>query len=155
MLRPIKGYEAIYSIDENGKVWSWQSSRFLKPGLDTAGYYQVSFTRDKKAKMFKLHRLLMLTFKPTDKIGVEVNHIDGVKTNNNLDNLEWVSHRDNVLHSMRNGLQRSIKLSKDSVIKIRELKKTGGYNNRQLAEMFGISREHARDICLNKTRVFV
>lgn len=65
------------------------------------GYLMVNFTINGAQKGFLVHRLVATQFKPNlDQSRPQVNHIDGVKTNNNVDNLEWVSPKENVRHAI-------------------------------------------------------
>ena len=86
-----------------------------------------------------------------------MNHIDGDKSNNNVDNLEWATSAENNKHAYDTGLfttfgenQPTSILKYDEVVKIRELHKTGKYLHRELAEMFGMSRRHIGNIVNNK-----
>ena len=93
-MEPIKGYEN-YEIDVWGNVWSKQNKKFLKPQLDKDGYSKVVLFKDGKPKYVRLHRLLALQFiENPDNLPV-VDHIDRDKSNNNLDNLRWVTQSQN------------------------------------------------------------
>ena len=89
-IKPIKGYEGLYSVTSNGKVWSIRQHHYMKPATNNNGYEKVVLhSADGKQKTFYIHRLVLNTFNPTNKMNVEVNHIDGNKKNNKLSNLEW------------------------------------------------------------------
>lgn len=96
----IPGYSN-YTINEQGEVWSNTSSKFMTPvDKNGKGYLGFNLTDDTgKSKNVYLHRLLMLTFKPTNLPNMEVNHIDTNPSNNSLDNLEWVTRAQNQAHS--------------------------------------------------------
>lgn len=105
-----------YMIDTSGNVYSCivgrgklarnsgSPQRVLKQVLDTTGYYIVSLTDGKVKRNRSIHRLLALAYIPNPNNLPHVNHIDGNKTNNNLDNLEWTSVLDNTQHAIRIGL---------------------------------------------------
>ena len=94
-----------YCITESGRIYSLKSKRFLSTQYNDGGYAVVTLRKDGKTNTLKIHRLLCLMFKPeTHFDGAFVNHKDGNKKNNNLDNLEWCSRSENVLHAYELGL---------------------------------------------------
>ena len=113
--KDIVGYEGLYQVSNLGKVRSLdrtytQKARsgsvlahtykgcVLKPN-NVGGYLQVNLQKHKKRNDQKIHRLVAQAFIPNLENKREVNHIDGDKTNNNADNLEWVTTSENQLHS--------------------------------------------------------
>lgn len=99
----------IYYIDETGKVFSKKSgkTRELKLKQKTCGYLYAYLMRDdKKVDTLRVHRIVAKLFleKPSNPNRVYVNHIDENKTNNNVSNLEWVTPKENNLHSLRKAL---------------------------------------------------
>lgn len=87
-----------YLINKSGQVFSYQKNRILNPA-NLGGYKSVNLCVDGKLKSFKIHRLLMFTFKDNIDNKPVVNHIDENKLNNNLDNLEWMTQQENSAHS--------------------------------------------------------
>ena len=83
-----------YLIYENGKVYNKKYNRFLKPSLRN-GYLSVSLYKDCKEKKMALHRLIALYYIPNPENKECVDHIDRITTNNNIENLRWVTHREN------------------------------------------------------------
>jgi Tol biopolymer transport system component len=74
--------------------------RELKKVKQSTGYLIVNVRLEgNKTKVIRVHRLVALSFLPNPKNLPQVNHIDGDKTNNKLDNLEWISNKDNMLHA--------------------------------------------------------
>jgi hypothetical protein len=94
----------------------------MKPALDGNGYFRTAIVkkdRPKKSSTIKVHRLVAEAFVPNPTNLPEVNHKDGVKVNNVAENLEWVTHRQNIQHSFANKLQTNIG-SKNPISKLTE-----------------------------------
>lgn len=101
MLKDIRGYEGLYAVSDEGKVWSYRSKRFLSNGIDTQGYEYVLLCNSGHQKNARVHRLVLETFNPVEGMEkLQVNHIDEVKRNNNLSNLEWMTAQQNVAYSV-------------------------------------------------------
>lgn len=93
----------LYSISDRGNVKKNSSGKLLKPSKKPNGYMQINlFTCDGRRKKEYIHRLVALTFIPNPHKRPEVNHIDGVRDNNNLSNLEWVTRKENAFKSSLN-----------------------------------------------------
>lgn len=94
-------FEDLYEVSTTGLVRNIKTGRIKSQRLDRYGYNRV--TLYPSSKTYTIHRLVMLTFKPDEK-NENINHIDGDKTNNNIDNLEWCTvshnskHRSTILH---------------------------------------------------------
>ena len=101
VFKPLEGVNTDYSISNLGRVYSNLSNKFLKPWLDSRGYYQrISlYDNNGKRKHYSIHRLVATLFVEGYEEGLEVNHIDEDKKNNNSNNLEWVTHSENMLYS--------------------------------------------------------
>lgn len=120
--KDVKGYEGLYKISNLGNVLSLNFnhsnySKCLKP-FDNDGYLRVAFNCNNQYKRFLVHRLVAEAFIPNPENKPFINHIDGNKRNNNIDNLEWVSASENTRHAIRIGLrpancQHEIKYGKD------------------------------------------
>ena len=89
----IKGFED-YQITDNGLVWSKKRNVFLKPSL-SAGYNHVILCNDGKQKTFLVHRLVAEAFIPNPENKPCVDHINGDRTDNSVENLRWVTPREN------------------------------------------------------------
>ena len=94
--KTVKGF---YYISNNGDFYSTFTKRLLKPQKCHKGYLYVEIGR----KKYKVHRLVAEYFIPNPKNLPQVNHIDCDKTNNNVNNLEWVTNRQNYEWSLKNG----------------------------------------------------
>lgn len=140
-----------YKIDEYGNVFSkgnkkWQSTT-------KQGYKRISLVCDDgKTRKFLVHRLVALTYLPNPENKPEVNHKDGVKYNNHVDNLEWVTRDENMKHAFSTGLNnnegenngRSI-LSKEDVIDI-YMKALDGARVIDLSKEYSVSNSCISDI---------
>ena len=87
-----------YTIYENGDIYSKirrGGGGKLKPSLHKTGYYLVNLTKDSVNKHFSIHRLLGICFIPNPDNKPMIDHIDRDRTNNNLNNLRWVSAKEN------------------------------------------------------------
>lgn len=97
-MRPLIGYEGLYSVTKDGRVFSHFKDKFLTP-KNRGEYHAVSLYKDGSRKNHSIHRLVAETFLENPNHYPEVNHIDEDKHNNHVDNLEWCSISDNQSHS--------------------------------------------------------
>lgn len=102
--RWIQGYEGLYSIDIDGNIWSYHNSK-MKLKAHKSKYIEISLRKDGIDRRYKVHRLIANAFIPNPDHLPQINHIDGDKYNNKIDNLEWVTNADNMIHAYRTGLQ--------------------------------------------------
>lgn len=109
--KDVVGYEGIYQVSNLGKVKSLDrvyngrnlKSKVLKLTLNIYGYLRFTARKENTIKTLFVHRLVLEAFNPIlEKL--QVNHIDGIKTNNKLENLEWVSDSENKKHAYKTGL---------------------------------------------------
>ena len=138
-----------YEVYDDGRIYSWSTKRFIKPGLNSSGYLTVCLydgSKPKKPRSYLVHRLVAKCFFGNSDL--QVNHIDGNKQNNALHNLEYCDQLENFRHAVavlginlgtRNG---NNKLSKEQVDEIRNHKGTSA----SIARRMGISERHASDI---------
>jgi hypothetical protein len=90
----IKGYSN-YLIYPDGRVWSKNSNKFLKPGTDKSGYLLVSLSKDGKPKSCSIHRLVAEHYIPNPDKLPQVDHRYRDKTDNRVENLSWVTPLEN------------------------------------------------------------
>ena len=105
VIKPIEE-QPNYYITSEGELWSTKRGcNVLKPGRDSGGYYTVSLWKQGRGKTYRIHRLLAQSFIPNPECKGDVNHIDGVKSNNDLSNLEWNTRQENLAHAFDTGLR--------------------------------------------------
>ncbi|WP_373768472.1 NUMOD4 domain-containing protein [Jeotgalibaca porci] len=165
--KDISGYEGIYKISNLGRVLSvaridkrgWKrKEKILKPALNDWGYKFVVL-QDKKSKV--VHRLVAKEFCANPKHKPYTNHIDGDKTNNRAENLEWVTHQENILHACRSGLRKTPKgennhnarLRNKQAEEIRSEYKKSEVTHKQLAEKYNVSDSVIQKVLNYKTYI--
>ena len=157
---PIEGYDG-YLVSKEGEVWSERSNKLLSLFPDSNGYLLCNLYRDGKRKLCKIHRLVALTFIPNPENKPQVNHIDGNKLNNHIDNLEWASAKENTNHAWNSGLSKSIsgsartdsKLTEEDVLYIRTnyIPKSPDFGGRALAKKFNVVPSVISNVVNGKT----
>ena len=154
----IKMFDA-YLIYADGRVQNKNTGRFLKPDTsDRRGYLRVTLCTKGTTKRFGVHRLVAMRWIPNPEGKRFVNHKDGNKRNNSVDNLEWVTASENEYHSYRvlgkkvpRGADRwNSKLTDEQVAEIRELRKT--HSVIKIAQIFGLSRGYVTDLVSGRYR---
>lgn len=101
MWAKIKGYDN-YSVSSNGEVRNDIRMSILKPNKNCKGYLYVILSKDNKQVNKKIHRLVAESFLPNPNNKPTVNHINGIKTDNNVNNLEWATNQENSAHYWQN-----------------------------------------------------
>lgn len=107
--KEIANYDGKYEVSNNGNVRNSKTKKLLKPSDNSFGYYKVCLSKNGKITTHRVHRLVAETFLNNPDELPQVNHINGIKTDNRVENLEWVSIKDNIIHSFANGLNKSRK----------------------------------------------
>lgn len=102
--RDIEGYEGLYQVSDDGQVFSIRAKRARKIHVRKDGYLYVSLHKDGKVIEPGVHRLVAKAFVPNPENKREVNHINGIKTDNRVDNLEWMTPKENTAHAFYTGL---------------------------------------------------
>ena len=100
VFKDIENYEGLYKVTNQGRVYSLISKKFLKPQSDK-GYLRVHLYKNNKQKNYKVHRLVANAFIPNPMNLPEVNHINEVKSDNRVSNLEWCSASYNCRYGAR------------------------------------------------------
>lgn len=108
--KPISGTKGFIEVSTYGRVRSWLRGepKVLKTQQDKKGYHRLRVTIDRQKNSYRVHREVARAFIPNPLQLPQVNHKDGNKSNNAVENLEWVSNADNAHHAMQNGLWASV-----------------------------------------------
>ena len=96
--KDIPEYEGLYQVSNLGRVKSLKREKFLKPNVDAYGYLCVDLYKNKNHNFKRIHRHVAEAFIPNLENKPQINHIDGNKQNNNVNNLEWVTPCENIKH---------------------------------------------------------
>jgi hypothetical protein len=171
-MKPIKEYEELYFISEEGEVFSKtrKNTLRLKPCRKPNGYLYVTLYKKGNHVKKSIHRLVMENFVPNPNNLPQVNHIDGNKTHNHITNLEWCNASENAKHSWNMGnrvftekakessrknvklaLAKLKKFTNEDVAIIRELRDSYGIGCRRLQRMFSVSKSCIDNILNEKT----
>lgn len=148
----IPGYEGYYQVSNTGLVKritggkGAQIGRVLKP-VNFIGYSEVGLSVNGKIRRYRIHNLVMLAFVGIPN-GLEVNHINGIRNDNRLENLEYVTHRQNIIHARdiiktlnppRGEASKSSKLTNEQVREIRKLYIPYVMGMQRLAKIYGVA----------------
>lgn len=169
--KDIPGYEGMYRVSNDGQVKSLsrkekskanstriRKGQFMKPKLTHDGYHEHTLSKACKREYIRTHRIVMMAFSPIDEyMDMEVNHINGIKLDNRLENLEWVTTKANIQHSIEIGLQNPVgssnanaKTTEEQVISARRLK-SAGLKNIEISNELGIPASRVKQIVNNVT----
>lgn len=153
--RDIANYEGLYRVSRTGLVYSVRREKILIPSLDGNGREIVDLYKAGIRDTWKVHALVATTFIGPYPEGKEINHKDGNRRNNTAENLEYVTHKENIQHAFTNGLtplgedRTQAKLSMDEVGQIRQ-QYAAGETQDSLAEKFGVSQSLISEIVNQK-----
>lgn len=153
----VRGYARNYAVSTGGRVLSFKylRPRLLKYWVNLGGYPHVTLTMSGVQKNFLVHRVVAETFLPREHWHLQVNHKNGIKTDNSVSNLEWVSPGQNMSHAYSSGLKKrgqfhyKAKLSSVQVKEIRESKETREF----LAATYGVAKTTIGGIQRLETRL--
>lgn len=138
-----------YVINDSGEIRNVNTGNYLKKKIERNGYIRVSLMKKSGGTTYvSLHRLLMMAFRPVENMDkLQINHIDGDKTNNSFDNLEWVTSKENIHHAINTGLTNFDYLvgektnlahySEEDAKKVISLLKTNRYTDKEISELTG------------------
>ena len=157
-MKDILGFEGLYAVTKDGKIWSHYKSAWRKCVLDKDGYLYVILIKNRKNFNMKLHRAIALAYIRNPENLESINHKNGVKTDNRIENLEWCSMKSNRAHAQLNRLYRQgekhayATLTNKQISEIRRVAVMEKLGPSALAKRFKITKSHASNIVHYKTR---
>lgn len=162
MKKPIKNFENLYEITDDGCIISIKTGKISRGYRTNKGYLSFDFRRQ-KGKCVSVHRLVAEAFIPNPENKPQVNHIDGDKTNNRVENLEWVTNGENQIHAFKNNLQKgnfehpNSKLTLEQVLYIKNNCIVGSkiYGMQTLAKKFNVCNSTIKQIIQGKSYRYV
>jgi hypothetical protein len=155
VMKPINKYPE-YSISKHGEVHSkYRGGRILKPVKSGNGYFHVFLCKDRKRKTVKVHQLVMEAYGPPQPSPQhQINHVDGNKQNNDIENLEWTTPSENMKHAVKNGLVIAPKpfrcFDQGDVSEIKNLL-SDGLKQTEIAFMYEVNKSTISRIARNQT----
>ena len=159
--KPIENYQGYYSVSNLGRIRSEERvvphkrsgsktirEKILAPGLNRHGYLLAYLTQNGVKKTMKIHRLVAEAFLDNPNNLPAVNHKNGLKIDNSVDNLEWCSFAANNQHAYDSGLKKAAKGSKNGLAKlteldvelIREMVSIWKMQQKEIAKLFGVGK---------------
>lgn len=148
--KDVVGWEDMYSVSSEGRVYSKHTKTLRKPRTEKLGYLSVDLWNNNYMKRLKVHRMVAQAFIVNPENKPQVNHKDGDKANNKLSNLEWATAKENSQHAYSNKLSRPTVGARHGRSKLTELEaffiKHSELPNKDLATEFGVSQRLIRKI---------
>jgi len=138
-----------FTIFSDGKLYNRKTNNYIKWHKDTSGYYIARISENGEKRLVKQHRLLAQYFIQNPKNKTEVNHINGVKYDNHLENLEWVTRSENTKHAYDNGL---IKVTRPCKKIIDSITNKVYESVKEAAELNNITKGHLSDMLNGRKR---
>ncbi|PUA41458.1 endodeoxyribonuclease [Pseudomonas protegens] len=143
--REVAGYDGRYRVSSDGRVIG-PKGKVLMPIPNKHGYPRAQLYKDHKRKTRFVHQLVAEAFISNPLGHPQINHIDGIKTNNNVSNLEWCTQSENTMHAFKLGLLAPITGEKNGQSKLSEvqvkeiLSHDSSVNGQALAKLYGVSK---------------
>lgn len=143
-----------YFATKDGRIWSepkghkYTVGRFLRPSLNAGGYFRINLCKNKKRYRCLIHRLILETFVGPCPDGMACCHNNGIRTDNQLENLRWDTYSNNQLDSVKHGTSSgllygensgNVKLTEQKVRMIIYMYRTKEFLQKEIAEIYNIS----------------
>ncbi len=153
--RDVVGYEGLYSVSDRGDIFSHKTNKLRMLSVDKDGYLKIALSKDAHVTHFMVSRVVLFAFVGDPFNKAECNHINGIKADNRVGNLEWVTRSENELHAYKTKLFEApkgsnhwaAKFSESDVKKIRNLVSTGKRGIvTELAKQYGVSHQAISDL---------
>ena len=156
--RPVPQTNDRYYASNMGRLLTrrWHNANIhaiMKPSLDACGYLRTMILKNGEYHTIKMHREIAKVFIPNPLNKPTINHINGIKTDNRIENLEWATQSENVSHAFAIGLENNAgeghprhKLTNAIVLRAREMRKTG-MKYKDIARELGFKKEVINDCC--------
>lgn len=146
--KEIEGYNGHYQVSNHGRIKSFKRNAngdILKTPANNRGYSQAYLCLPGIEKSYNAHVIVAKTFLANPHSKPCVNHIDGNKRNNHINNLEWVTHKENTAHAFATGLNKANygarKLTELSVKEIRYLHRYNAKSMKELSKIYGVTTQ--------------
>jgi len=161
--KPVIGYDGMYEVSNYGNVRSYLNYQWGVKNTPhilkqcKCGRQRDYFGVNLLGSVKRVHRLVAQSFIDNPNNKPFINHKDGNKSNNKIENLEWCTAKENTQHAYETGLLNNkgehcitSKLTKNDVVKIRKIYKDGGVTQKQIAKIWGVSRSQIGFIVTKK-----
>ena len=159
--RAVSGYEGLYEVSSGGKVrrisgWGnknngWrQATGLVKLETNKSGYMRIKLSKNGIRTWYLVHRLVALAFIENPDEKPYVNHKDGNKANNSVDNLEWCTSRENQVHAFATGLKQPTR--RRAVVTSNSIEEKHFPSLTACASYLGIDSGHVRLLCSGKVK---
>lgn len=157
---PVYKYEGLYTVNKLGEVFSLRNKIYLKKVKHKDGYFFVHLSYPQKTKVKSVHKIVVESFLGPVPKGLCINHINGIKTDNRLENLEVVTYKQNIEHAWKTGLSKpkygvgsGATISFDKIKKIRKDYEKG-MSQADLVRKYKSSKGNMHSIIYKKTRKY-
>lgn len=142
--KDILGYERLYTINTEGIVAA-SNGKTRIPYKNHRGYLRINLSKNNKVKSFSVHRLVAAAFIDNPDNRPDVNHINGIRDDNRVINLEWCTQSENQIHAFNIGLQKGNMGSANGSSKlyesdIKHIRSICGVSHKFIAEIYGVGR---------------
>lgn len=160
--RPIKDFQRLYKVSNHGNIFSLRTNKYRKLQKDKDGYLKVTLYNGNNSRKYMVHRLVATAFIPNPQNKSQIDHIDTIKTNNNVQNLRWATRLQNRHNPI--SMQRYSKLDHRTCLGKRGIKHCSSkpilcvqlqqtfWGCMQAERLLGVDHRHIQDVLHNRNR---